>query len=74
MAYKYLMILIATCTTVVYFIPYACNDFYNHFIDTYHITYGQAGDLLTFFGITAVIGSVLPINLIPKCWWCGRRF
>lgn len=56
MAYKYLMILIATCTTVVYFIPYACNDFYNHFIDTYHITYGQAGDLLTFFGITAVIG------------------
>ena len=59
MAYKYLMILIATCTTVVYFIPYACNDFYNHFIDTYHITYGQAGDLLTFFGITAVIGSVL---------------
>ena len=56
MAYKYLMILIATCTTVVYFIPYACNDFYNHFIDTYHITYGQAGDLLTFFGITAVFG------------------
>lgn len=56
LTYKYLMILIATCTTVVYFIPYACNDFYNHFIDTYNITYGQAGDLLTFFGITAVIG------------------
>ena len=34
MAYKYLMILIATCTTVVYFIPDACNDFYNHFKDT----------------------------------------
>lgn len=28
MIYKYLMILIATCTTVVYFIPYACYDFY----------------------------------------------
>lgn len=56
MAYKYAMIFIATCTTVVYFIPYACNDFYNHFIQTYNITYGQAGDLLTFFGITAVIG------------------
>ncbi len=56
MIYKYLMILIATCTTVVYFIPYACYDFYNHFLDTYKITDGQAGQLLTFFGITAVIG------------------
>ena len=56
MIYKYLMILIATCTTVVYFIPYACYDFYNHFLDTYKITDVQAGQLLTFFGITAVIG------------------
>lgn len=56
MIYKYLMILIATCTTVVYFIPYACYDFYNHFLETYNITDGQAGELLSFFGITAVIG------------------
>ncbi len=56
MTYKYLMILIATCTTVVYFIPYACYDFYNHFLETYNITDGQAGELLSFFGITAVIG------------------
>ena len=54
--YKYLMILIATCTTVVYFIPYACYDFYNHFLETYQITDGQAGELLSFFGITAVVG------------------
>ena len=53
---KYFYIFIATCTTVVYFIPYACNDFYKHFIETYNISYGQAGELLTFFGITAVIG------------------
>lgn len=56
MIYKYIMILIATCTTVVYFIPYACYDFYNHFLETYNITDGQAGELLSFFGITAVIG------------------
>lgn len=56
MTYKYLMILIATCTTVVYFIPYACYDFYNHFLETYNITDGQAGELLSFFGITAVAG------------------
>ena len=56
MIYKYIMILIATCTTVVYLIPYACYDFYNHFLETYNITDGQAGELLSFFGITAVIG------------------
>lgn len=53
---KYIMIAIATFTTVVYFIPYACYDFYNHFLESFNITDGQAGKLMTFFGITATIG------------------
>lgn len=56
MIYKYLMIFVCTCTCMVYWIPYACNDFYNHFIETYQITYQQAGTLLSFFGVTSVIG------------------
>lgn len=56
MLYKYIMIFLCTMTCVVYWIPYACNDFYNHFIETYQITYGQAGALLSFFGVTSVIG------------------
>lgn len=53
---KYLFVCIATCTCVVYWIPYACNDFYNHFLEAYDITIGQAGQLITFFGLTATPG------------------
>ena len=70
MSYKYLMIAIATFTTVVYFIPYACYDFYNHFLESYGITDGQLGKLMTFFGITATtgyfIGGYLADRFNPK--------
>lgn len=56
MAMKYFMIAIATLTTVVYLIPYSCQDFYNHFLESFNITDGQAGKLVSFFGLTATPG------------------
>lgn len=56
---KYIWISITTFTTVVYFIPYACNDFYNHFLEAYGVTDGQLGKLLSFFGITATLGYLV---------------
>lgn len=56
MTKKYILVCITTCTCVVYWIPYACNDFYNHFLESYNITIGQAGQLLTFFGVAATPG------------------
>lgn len=70
MTKKYLWVAVITMTTLVYFIPYTCYDFYNHFLDTFGITDGQAGKILTFFGLTATpgyfIGGWLADKFNPK--------
>lgn len=53
---KYVYIFILTLTQIIYLIPYLCYDFYNHFLETYQITDGQAGWLMTFFGAASIPG------------------
>ena len=53
---KYLMVLVLTFSCITYLTPYMCYDFYNQFLDAYHLTDGQMGTLMTFFGLTAMPG------------------
>lgn len=67
---KYVWVAVLTMTTIVYLLPYTYNDFYNHFLEAFHITDGQAGKVLTFFGLTATpgyfIGGWLADKFNPK--------
>jgi MFS family permease len=53
---KYLMVLVLTFSCITYLTPYMCYDFYNQFLEAYHLTDGQMGTLMTFFGMTAMPG------------------
>ena len=53
---KCVWVAVLTLTTIVYMIPYTCYDFYNHFLEAFSITDGQAGKVMTFFGLTATPG------------------
>ncbi len=53
---RYLMVLVLTFSCITYLTPYMCYDFYNQFLEAYHLTDGQMGTLMTFFGLTAMPG------------------
>lgn len=53
---KYLMVLVLTFSCITYLTPYMCYDFYNQFLEAYHLTDGQMGTLMTYFGLTAMPG------------------
>lgn len=56
---KYLMVFVLTFTNIVYLIPYLSIDFYTQFLQAYGLTDGQLGNLITYFGFTAVPGYLL---------------
>jgi MFS family permease len=53
---KYLAVFVITFTWIVFLIPYLALDFYNQFLEAYHLTDGQLGNLITYFGLTATPG------------------
>lgn len=67
---KYIWVAVITMSTIVYMIPYTYLDFYNHFLEAFQITDGQAGKIMTFFGLTAtpgyLIGGWLADKFNPK--------
>lgn len=67
---KYIWVAAVTMTTIVYLIPYTYLDFYNHFLEAFQITDGQAGKIMTFFGLTAtpgyLVGGWLADKFNPK--------
>ncbi len=67
---KYIWVAVVTMTTIVYLIPYTYLDFYNHFLEAFHVTDGQAGKIMTFFGLTAtpgyLVGGWLADKFNPK--------
>lgn len=54
MTKKFFLVFIVTFSSITYLIPYMAYDFYNQFLEAYHVSDGQMGWLLTAFGASAV--------------------
>lgn len=67
---KYAIVAVLTFSNVVYLIPYLATDFYTQFQEAYHLSDGELGRLVTFYGLTATpgyfIGGWLADRFDPK--------
>jgi MFS family permease len=54
MSKKFILVFIVTFSSIAYLIPYMAYDFYNQFLEAYHVSDAQMGWLLTAFASSAV--------------------
>ncbi|MDD3169164.1 MAG: MFS transporter [Eubacteriales bacterium] len=54
MSKKFILVFIVTFSSIAYLIPYMAYDFYNQFLEAYHVSDAQMGWLLSAFAASAV--------------------